>query len=39
MSLSSLPKDILLYLAGYLNDAEVNALCQTNNETRDLLKV
>ena len=39
MSLSSLPKDILLYLAGYLNDAEVNALCQTNNEIRDLLSV
>src|SRR5467141_2780729 len=39
MSLSSLPKDILLYLAGYLNDAEVNALCQTNSEIRDLLSV
>src|SRR3984957_6435861 len=39
MSLSSLPKDIPLYLAGYLNDAEVNALCQTNNEIRDLLSV
>ncbi|KAN0073515.1 Ankyrin repeat-containing domain protein [Elaphomyces granulatus] len=37
MSLSSLPKDILLYLADYLNDAEVNALCQTNSEIRNLL--
>ncbi|KAN0081961.1 Ankyrin repeat-containing domain protein [Elaphomyces granulatus] len=39
-SLSDLPKEILLYIAtGYLNVAEVNALCQTNSEVCNLLSV
>ncbi|KAN0068491.1 Ankyrin repeat-containing domain protein [Elaphomyces granulatus] len=37
MPLSNLPTEILLYIAAYLDDAEVNAFCRTNSEVHDLL--
>ncbi|KAN0070248.1 Ankyrin repeat-containing domain protein [Elaphomyces granulatus] len=39
MSMSNLPKEILLIIAGYLDVAEVNALCQVNSEIYNLLSV
>ncbi|KAN0068547.1 Ankyrin repeat-containing domain protein [Elaphomyces granulatus] len=39
MPLSDLPKEILFDIASHLDDAGVNALCQTHHQVHDLLNV